>query len=226
MFTGLIEDIGTLQRVERGAGNHRVTVACNFNTAELTLGESVAINGACFTVVAIHPGSFVFEASPESIARTTLGHYGQGDRVHLERAMVVGGRLGGHIVQGHVDGVGHVERVWKEGNSTWLAIAAPPSVSRYLVPKGSITIDGVSLTVNRTTEALFEVAIIPHTAHETLLTGLQAGTPVNLEADIIGKYVHSLLGGYVGQPSNAPPSPSSGSITLELLRQHGFVSKE
>ncbi|MBH24301.1 MAG: riboflavin synthase [Myxococcales bacterium] len=221
MFTGLIEDIGTVRRVVQGAGNHRVTVSCHLDTRELTLGESIAVNGACFTVVDFDDASFTFEASPESLSRTTLGHARQGSRVHLERAMIAGGRLGGHIVQGHVDGVGTVERAWTEGNSTWISILAPPEVSRYLVPKGSVTIDGVSLTVNRVAGSSFEVAIIPHTAHATLLTELRSGQPVNLEADIIGKYVHSLLSGYVG---GSPRAAEGRGVTLDLLRQHGFLS--
>lgn len=232
MFTGLIEDIGTLRRIERGGGNYRVTVACGLDTSDLKMGESIAVNGACFTVVAWGRDTFTFEASPESLAKTTLAELSAGARVHLERAMVVGGRLGGHIVQGHVDGVGHVLRAWRDGNAWMYLVQAPPEVARYLVPKGSIAVDGVSLTVNAVVAPgdRFELAIIPHTADETLLTELRAGARVNLEADVVGKYIHSLLSGVIGQReagahgAASPSAPPSGQgVTLELLRKHGFT---
>ena len=220
MFTGLIEDIGTIQRVDRsGSGNTRVTVACHLDTGELVLGESVAVDGACFTVVGFDPGRFVFEASPESLARTTLASRGAGDKVHLERAMVLGGRLGGHLVLGHVDATGVVESVSQDGNARRIEVAAPAEVARLLVPKGSVTINGVSLTVNGVREggARFDVAVIPFTGLKTLLTALKVGDRVNLEADIIGKYVARLL----GAASDAPAA--GGGMSLDLLKRHGFA---
>jgi len=218
MFTGLIEDIGTIQRVSSGAGDHRVTVSCHFDTSELVLGESVAVDGACYTVVDFSPGLFVFEASPESLERTTLGAREPGDEVHLERAMVLGGRLGGHLVLGHVDGVGTVTSVVRDANAWRISVEAPVEVSRYLVPKGSITINGVSLTVNGVEGSSFDVAVVPFTASKTLLTGLEVGDRVNLEADIIGKYVARLVG-----VSENEGGEAEAGVSLETLRRHGFA---
>jgi len=218
MFTGLIEDIGTIHRVERGgSGSYRVTVATHLDTSELVLGESIAVDGACFTVVAFASDSFVFEASPESLQRTTLASAGVGQQVHLERAMVLGGRLGGHLVQGHVDGVGTVTRTTRDGNAWRVEIQAPAGLARLVVNKGSITISGVSLTVNAVSGDRFDVAIIPFTGEKTLLTGLVVGDRVNLEADIIGKYVERLLQG------SRDAGEGSEGLNMDLLRRHGFA---
>ncbi len=228
MFTGLIEDIGTIQRVDSGADNTRVAVACNLDTRTLTLGESVAVDGACFTVVDFKTGAFDFEASRESLARTTLADKGAGDKVHLERAMVLGGRLGGHLVQGHVDATGLVEALRREGNAVRIEVRAPASVAALLVPKGSIAINGVSLTVNGVTDAgegaVFDVAIIPFTGQKTLLTALEPGQRVNLEADIIGKYVQRLLGrGQRALGDLEGGLEDKGGLTLDVLRRHGYT---
>ena len=191
-------------------------VDCSF-TDELTPGESVAVDGACFTAVHWDAHGFVFDATEESLARTTLSGVGQGRRVHLERAALVGGRLGGHLVLGHVDAVGEVIDRRDVGNGTLFSIRAPQEVARYLVPKGSITINGVSLTVNTVSDrppvSDFTVMIVPYTAEKTTLMDLRPGVRVNLEADIIGKYVARLLGGHAGDTG----------VDLEFLRKHGFA---
>lgn len=226
MFTGLIEDIGTIQRVQASGDNHRVVVSCHFDTRELTLGESVAVDGACFTVVEFAPGWFAFEASAETLARTTLAERPTGAQVHLERAMTLGGRLGGHLVMGHVDAVGTVLARDRHGNAWRLEIGAPPEVARFLVDKGSVTINGVSLTVNHVHDQgrRFDVMIVPFTGSKTLLTELRPGQRVNLEADIIGKYVLKLLGGQAhGQPGGEGHDNGGGGLTLEWLRRHGYA---
>ena len=213
MFTGLIEDTGTIRAVDDAGGSLHVTVSCSLPTSELELGESIAVQGACFTVVAIGTDSFSFDATLESLARTTLGQAKPGTRVHLERAARLGSRLGGHIVLGHVDDVGTLQRRREIGNGILLSISAPPHVTRLVVPKGSIAVDGASLTVNDVQDGCFDVMIVPFTAEKTLLSHLQPGSQVNLEADILGKYVLHLLPGHT----------ESNGIDVDFLREHGFV---
>lgn len=195
MFTGLIEDIGTVRALQRRGDDVTLRVACGLPTHELTLGESIAVNGACLTVTTILPDGFTADASTETLRLTSLGGLALGDRVHLERALAIGGRLGGHLVQGHVDGTGRLVRRAALGKAWDLHIEANPSLLGELVPKGSITVDGVSLTVNDVDERSFRVTIVPHTESNTLLIDYRVGQVVNLETDIIGKYVKRFLGG-------------------------------
>ena len=216
MFTGLVEEVGTVRSVDRAGSAFRVTVDCSF-TAELVAGESVAVDGACFTAVSWDAHGFAFDATPESLARTTLGQVRAGSRVHLERAAKVGGRLGGHLVLGHVDAVGEVVGRREVGNGILFEVRAPAAVARFLVDKGSVTMCGVSLTENTVTDAgddsLFTVMIVPFTGTKTNMLDLQPGDVVNLEADMLGKYVLRLLSGHV----------NSGGLDLEFLRKHGFA---
>lgn len=216
MFTGLIQALGTIRRREPRAGGLRFRIETEVPFEEVLIGESIAVDGACLTVVSFAGKQFEIDASPETLARTTLGGRREGDPVHLERAMRVGDRLGGHIVLGHVDGVGKLADRRSAGGYTFLRYEAPPEVLPYLVPKGSIAIDGVSLTVNTITDPRFDVAIIPHTATHTHLTRTPVGEPVNLEADILAKHVARLL--------DAWRTPSGG-VTRELLAKHGFPSE-
>ncbi len=175
------------------------------------LGDSVAVNGACLTVVTLEAPFFEVEVSPESLARTTLGQLKVGEKVNLERALKVGDRLGGHLVTGHVDGVGEVLSREERGNFIFFRIRAPESVARYLVEKGSVAVDGVSLTVNRVQGAVFELAIIPHTARLTTMGFRKPGDLVNLEADLLAKYVEKFLKPY-----------QERSLTEEFIREKGF----
>ena len=188
VFTGLVEAMGTLVAREGG----QLRFACPF-AAELAVGESVSVSGACLTVEARDSAGFTVTAVPVTLARTALGRLAPGDAVNLERAVLAGGRLGGHVVQGHVDAVGTVRAVAPEGASLRLRLAAPPEVMRYVVPRGAIAVDGVSLTVADRAADAFDVALIPHTAHLTTLGRLTVGDPVNLEADVLAKYVEGLL---------------------------------
>ena len=198
MFTGLVEAMGTLMARE-GA---RMRFTCPF-AAELSIGESVSVSGVCLTVEAHDGQGFDATAVPVTLRRTSLGALGPGGAVNLERALRAGGRLGGHIVQGHVDGVGHLEERLPDEHWEVLRLSAPPELLRYIVPRGSIAVDGVSLTVaERDGAGGFSVAIVPHTAAMTTLGTLRPGAPVNLEADVVAKYVEGLLG--------TPETPGSG----------------
>lgn len=219
MFTGLITDNGTLRSLSPSGDNWTVRIATGYDTSELELGESIACDGACLTVTSKDAESFTVDASPETLRRTTLGDRKVGDRIHLERALAVGDRLGGHYVLGHVDGVGTLVERRKEKNAWILAFDVPENVARYLIEKGSIAIDGVSLTVNSVSEHRFDVAIIPFTAGKTNVVDYEVGRKVNLEGDILGKYVEKLLGPAVGRSSKS-------GVTMGMLADHGFSHGE
>ena len=233
MFTGLIEDIGLLVSQERGAG---VCVLCfgptRIDPASLELGESVAVNGVCLSVVRRDGQRFCVDASAETLERSTLGKLRPRDRVHLERALRVGDRLGGHLVQGHVDGVGQVAWVRRQQSALEMAVRCPVGLARCLVSKGSVAVDGVSLTVNRVEGDLFTVVLIPHTARETLLAERGVGDLVNLETDILGKYVLAALeqgmvpgaGRAREQPKSAAPGSEEG--LLAALGRAGFIGPD
>lgn len=215
MFTGLIEAKGRLQgRVTRGRGA-KLTIECPFT--DLVLGESIAVSGVCLTVAEIGKGTFVADASEETLARTTLGAVGLGGAVNLERALPAGGRLGGHIVSGHVDGVGALVRTAAIGQATSMTFSFPKALARFIAEKGSIAVSGISLTVNRVDDATFDVAIIPHTASETTLASLVPGDPVNLEVDMLARYVERML--RVG----AADAPAGDGPWTELLRKSGYL---
>jgi riboflavin synthase len=190
VFTGIVEAVGTVRAREGG----RLAVACPF-AGELAIGESVAVHGVCLTVETRDAEAFWVTAVPTTLARTTLGRLGPGDRVNLERSVPVGGRLGGHVVQGHVDGVGRVSAREAVGEAILLTVEPPAELLRYLVPRGAVAMDGVSLTVAERTPRGFRVAVIPHTARATTLGALAPGAEVNLEVDVLAKYVEGLLGG-------------------------------
>ncbi len=215
MFTGLVEGIGEVARITRMEEGLRLALTPPFPASELSLGESVSVSGACLTVVAVSAAVFEVEVSPETLARTTLGLKKVKDKVNLERALKVGDRLGGHLVTGHVDGLGEVRERREGPNFFTLGIDFPAPLAPYIIEKGSIAVDGVSLTVNTVAGHRFSVYIIPHTAQKTTLAQLKAGDKVNLETDLIGKYVARLLGPY--KTGKAP------ELTEEFLAEHGFL---
>ncbi len=195
MFTGIVEDVGRVAAVRpRGGGREVVIAPRRLDAASLAEGESIAVNGCCLTVETASAEGFTVFASHETLARTNLGRVKVGDELNLERSVAVGGRLGGHIVNGHVDGVGRVSSVRRVGGSVELRIALPPGLSRYVVEKGSVAVDGVSLTVNEVRGDEFTVNIIPYTQDVTTLSRLREGDVVNIECDILAKYVERLLG--------------------------------
>lgn len=215
MFTGIIEYVGTVASVQTAPGGARLSIRAPEAARELRVGDSVAVDGACLTKVAGEGGAFEVDVSPETLRKTHLGRLRPGDAVNLELAMRLGERLGGHLVSGHVDAVGRIAGRRSEGESEILTIQAPPEVMRYVVPKGSVAVDGISLTVAEREKDRFRVAVIPHTAQKTALLAKRPGDPVNLEADLIGKYVEQLL---------APaPATQESRITEEFLREHGYA---
>lgn len=190
MFTGIIEETGKIISV--GAG--RIAVQAGKVLEGTKIGDSIAVNGVCLTVTTMTSSEFTADVMPETLSRTNLGSLGKGAWVNLERAMAADGRFGGHIVSGHIDGTGTVSRLEKDGNAVWVYIAAPGSILNLIIEKGSIAIDGISLTVAKVNAVEFAVSVIPHTGEETTLLGKKVGDMVNLENDVIGKYVQKLMG--------------------------------
>lgn len=213
MFTGLIEDVGRITSFTRRGEAALLSVESAIPMAEITLGDSVAVNGACLTVTAAEGQMLTFDVSPESIARATIGRLHSGSRVNLERALKLGERLGGHIVSGHIDCCGRLTRIENRSGNHQLYFSLPAEHARYIVAKGSITIDGISLTVNTVSKDRFSVNIIPHTFVNTTLEQIRVGDEVNIETDIIGKYVERLL----------KPWNTEGELTMRTLAENGFI---
>jgi riboflavin synthase len=228
MFTGIIEATGTVEVFEAtGSSGCRLVVGTTLPVGELPLGASIAVDGVCLTVVAREAGRFAADLGPETLACTTLAQLAVGARVHLERPLRLGDALGGHLVAGHVDGVGTVLARRPLDGALELEISSPAAVAGTLVPKGSITVDGVSLTVNRVDAAAFSVTLIPHTLAVTHLHDKAVGARVNLEGDLIAKHVDRLVSarlaaGPVAMPEK-PAAAEKPSLTLETLRKNGFV---
>lgn len=214
MFTGIVEELGTIRDVRRGAHSAVLSIAARTVLEDLKIGDSVAVNGVCLTVTSLDDGGFTADVMPETLRRSSLGTLGPGGRVDLERAMSAGGRFGGHIVSGHIDGTGRIAAVRPEDNAVWYTVEAAPELLRCIVEKGSITIDGISLTVASVETDRFSVSLIPHTARCTVFGYKRPGDTVNLETDIIGKYVEKLL-----RPA---PETKQRGITLEFLAENGF----
>lgn len=217
MFTGLIQDVGTVRTLRRGGESVRLCVATRLPMDDIVMGESIAVNGVCLTVVSFGGGSFEADLSPESLERSTLGDLVSGSPVNLERALRLSDRLGGHLVSGHVDGVATVAERRKDGNAIRFTFRIPPALSRYLVEKGSIAVEGVSLTVNEVGPESFGIAVIPHTLAATTLMEIRHGRRVNIETDILGKYVERLLKG------GSEGLSSSGGVDMHFLAKHGFL---
>lgn len=196
MFTGLIEDVGQIDAVAPSEGKTQLTISAALLNDAQPLGASLAVDGVCLTVTSWQPGVVTVDAGPETLARTTLGRVRAGSEVNLERPLRLGDRLGGHMVAGHVDGVARIQRVVPRGDAVDITVDAGEALMRYVVEKGSIAIDGISLTVNRVDRTTFDVSIIPHTQQKTTLTRKTEGAEVNLEVDLIGKYVERLVTPY------------------------------
>lgn len=215
MFTGIVEDTGTIRSLARDAEVVRLEVETALSLEDTKLGDSIAVDGVCLTVTALSHGSptrVCFDVGPESLRVTSLSRAKPGAKVHLERAMRLSDRLGGHLVQGHVDGVGRLRRREQAGDTLKLDIEAPPEILRLCIPKGSICIDGVSLTINALSSDGLSVWLIPHTLERTHLGERKVGDPLNLENDVIGKYVARLLA-----------RGREGGVTLDLLERAGFI---
>lgn len=217
MFTGIIEEIGAITVLRKTLAGTRLTILASTVMADLKIGDSVSVDGICLTVVSRSERDFSVDVSPETLSITTLGNFAVGLPVNLERAMKLNERIGGHLVAGHVDGVGVIRSRHQDANATILAIEAPPQVLRYCVVKGSVTVDGISLTINDLNEKGFSVAVIPHTAKVTTLGLKREKDPVNLESDLIGKYVERLL-----QERSQLPKPTI-SIDKDYLQKRGLI---
>lgn len=212
MFTGIIEETGKIISV--GAG--RIAVQAKKVLHGTQIGDSIAVNGVCLTVTTMTSSEFTADVMPETLSRTNLGSLGKGNSVNLERAMAADGRFGGHIVSGHIDGTGTVSKLEKDGNAVWVYISAPSNILNLIIEKGSIAIDGISLTVAKVNDKEFAVSVIPHTGEETTLLGKKAGDVVNLENDVIGKYVQKLMG--LGGAGSFASQAEKDSKLMDWLR--------
>ncbi len=215
MFTGIVEEMGILRSVRRGAHSAVLSIGAETVLSDLKIGDSVAVNGVCLTATTVDAGGFTADVMHETLNRSSLGALAPGNPVNLERAMAADGRFGGHMVAGHIDGTGTITETRRDDNAVWYTVSAAPSLLRYIVEKGSIAIDGISLTVAAVEADRFFVSVIPHTAAVTVLGRKQPGDIVNLETDLIGKYVEKLL-----RP--AADTAPKGGISLEFLMKNGF----
>ncbi|MDD6217223.1 MAG: riboflavin synthase [Roseburia sp.] len=215
MFTGIVEEIGTVEAVRKGASSAAMRIGAKEILSDIKVGDSIAVNGICMTVTSFDGKGFWVDVMPETLSRSSIGKAARGSAVNLERAMLCGGRFGGHIVSGHIDGTGTILEVQADDNAVWYTIAAEKGVMRYIVEKGSVAIDGISLTVAKVQEERFSVSVIPHTREKTILSRKKAGDIVNLENDVIGKYVEKLL-----QTPDTEKKPSN--ISKEFLLKNGF----
>ena len=218
MFTGLIEGTGKLVKIESRGKDMRLSIEATFDLEGFQLGESVAVDGVCLTAVSWEMRTFTVDVSQETLSRTTLAQRHKGDAVNLERALRLGDRLGGHLVNGHVDGKAKVSGRKTRGDSWVFQFEVTAELSRYIIEKGSVAVNGVSLTVNSCDENSFEVNIVPHTAQVTTLQGLQVGDEVNIEVDIIGKYVEKFV-----RNMQESDSSSSSKVDRGFLAKHGFI---
>ena len=214
MFTGIIEDRGTIHTIARQAQAARMTIQTHLPVAEFALGDSIAVDGACLTVTQILDTGFTVDISPETLQRTTLGLKHERDSVNLERALRLSDRLGGHLVTGHIDGIATIKALTTVGNALQIDFSVPQYLLRYVVDKGSVAIDGTSLTANTCTDSGFNVMIIPFTASHTTLSSKKPGDRVNIETDVIGKYVEKFL---------LKKDGSAGAITREVLDKFNFT---
>mgnify|MGYP000082507472 CR=1 FL=1 len=220
MFTGIIEAIGTIKAININAQGARLVIATNnLDMSDVNLGDSIATNGICLTVVEYDQHSYSADVSNETLERTGFAHYSVGMQVNLEKAMLPTTRFGGHIVSGHVDAVADIVAIENKGNSTDYWLSMRDDIAPYIAEKGSITIDGVSLTVNSLSQDKFRLTIVPHTAEETIIASYQAGTKVNIEVDVMARYIERLL----LKKSSAEHSPAMGGVTHDLLAKSGFI---
>ncbi len=214
MFTGLIEEVGVLKSIKKGTHSAVLTISCDKVLEGSNVGDSIAVNGVCLTATGIDSGEFTADVMHETLNRSALGQLALGSRVNLERAMPADGRFGGHIVSGHIDGVGTVSSINKDDNAIWYHIEADCDIMKYVVLKGSIAIDGISLTVAKVDESTFAISAIPHSVAHTTLADRKVGDKVNLETDIIGRYVERMM--------TFAENKESSKITREFLIKNGF----
>ena len=215
MFTGIVEEVGRIITADRKGNSARLKIEAEKVLEDIKIGDSIAVNGICLTVTSFGKNYFTADVMHETLRRSSIGEAAAGSPVNLERAMAANGRFGGHIVTGHIDGTGIISAYRKEENAVWVKIRTTPEILELIVEKGSICIDGISLTVAEVSEKSFQVSVIPHTGEETTLLKKKAGDRVNLENDIVGKYIKKFL-----TPSE--PAGKCGGLTMELLEEYGI----
>ncbi len=220
MFTGIIEEIGTIQSIKKGSQSAVLGISCEKVLEDAKVGDSIAVNGVCLTVTSLNSHGYTADVMAETMNRSSLGRLQKGSRVNLERAMAADGRFGGHIVAGHIDGTGTVTSVRRDETAVWYTIKAGEELLRYIVEKGSVAIDGISLTVARVSREDFCVSVIPHTQGQTNLTERKTGDIVNLECDVIGKYIEKLCG---AQGEEKKGAAKQSRISETYLMEHGFI---
>jgi len=220
MFTGIIEGLGTISSIRPVGQGSRLAVEAGFELKGTKIGDSVAVNGACLTVVAISGKRFEADVSPETLEKTTFGQVKIGEQVNLERALLLSSRVDGHLVSGHVDAIGIIARREAAGNATLVTVEIPPEAARYIIPKGSVAVDGISLTVNQCDEGSFGVSIIPHTGLISTVGFKKIGERVNIETDMIGKYVERFLLADKAAENDA----KEGGVDMALLAKSGFLN--
>ncbi|MFD3155472.1 riboflavin synthase [Haloimpatiens sp. FM7330] len=216
MFTGLVEEIGVVESIRKGLKSAQINIKAKNILEGIKLGDSISTNGVCLTVTAFTSNSFCVDVMPETMRRSNLKNLKKGSKVNLERALKSGDRFGGHIVSGHIDGIGIIKSFDKEDNAIWVTVEASKNILKYIVNKGSIAIDGISLTVAYADNEIFKVSIIPHTKEETTLISKKVGCEVNLECDVVGKYIERLM---CFKDSNV----TKKSIDIDLLKENGFI---
>ena len=217
IFTGIIEELGVVKSIAINGASGCITIKAKKVLEGTQLGDSIAVNGTCLTVTSINSDGFSADVMAETVKRTSLSQVGKGDLVNLERAMILNGRFGGHIVSGHIDGTGTITKYTKEENAIWVTIKAPDEILDLIVEKGSICIDGISLTVATVSDQDFQVSIIPHTAKETTLIHKKVGSLVNLENDIVGKYIKKLM-----ENNQEEQAKNASGLTMEMLEEYGL----
>jgi riboflavin synthase len=220
MFTGIIEGLGTISAIRPAGQGKRFTIEADFALDQTKLGDSIAVNGACLTVVKIGGKQFETDLSPETLSTSTFDKARRGDRLNLERAMRLSDRIDGHLVSGHIDGIGVIQQHEKLGNAIVMKISVPEALARYMIRKGSVAIDGISLTVNACDASSFTVSIIPHTAGMTTIGIRQKGDAVNIETDMIGKYVERFT---AGADQGGQQTAASSGVDMQLLAKSGYL---
>lgn len=217
MFTGIVEEVGVIKELRTGNGFGKIEIKCEKVLEDTKIGDSIAVNGVCLTVNELKEECFIADIMGETLDKTNLGELKSGSRVNLERALKLSDRLGGHIVSGHIDGDGRIISIEKKDDGTWFTISSDRDILKYVIYKGSITIDGISLTVAYADDKMFKVSVIPHTLENTILADKKCGSMVNLENDVIGKYVEKLFNNDTDSRQN-----EKSNITMEFLMRNGF----
>jgi len=221
MFTGIIESFGTIKRIESAGEGKVLHIRCDLDLSESKIGDSIAVNGACLTAVSLEKNGFKVDMAPETVERTTFKGLTTGSRVNIERALKLSDRIDGHLVSGHIDGTGTISSITKKSNAVIIKIDVPPKLAEDMIEKGSVAIEGISLTINTCSQKNFEVSIIPHTADITTIGLKRVGDKVNIETDMLGKYVKKMLMGSLSK--NDALSNGKKDISMELLARNGFL---